>query len=100
MFISLYLLILPNKTVGACHFNGVHISGALDLIVQPPFDLSALDNFSNFLYCNKKLSNTCEKKCFSAGMTQRFVLAKRLIRYFYKLQEDSSSVALKFLSVN
>ena len=33
IFISLYLLTLHKKTVGVCHFNGEHISGALDLIV-------------------------------------------------------------------
>lgn len=61
MFISLYLLILPDKTVGACHLIGEHISGALDLIVQPSFDLSALDNFSNFLCCNKNCQMRAEK---------------------------------------
>ena len=61
MFISLYLLTLHKKTVGVCHFNGEHISGSLDLIIQPPFDLSALDNFSNFLCCNKNCQMRAKK---------------------------------------
>lgn len=75
MFISLYLLILPNKTVGACHFNGVHISGALDLIVQPPFDLSALDNFPNFLCCNKNCQ-MCAKKMLLGWYDAAFCLSQ------------------------